>query len=152
MILKDMKINDDEPIYSISTAARLLHVSVHILRKYEREGLFIPFKKKSLQRLFSQADINRIDFIRTIINEQKISINGIKTIYSLIPCWEIVKCSYAERNNCKAYSEGSKLCWINNKADLTCENKNCHDCSVYNDFFSCGRIKDQLKIITMNNN
>lgn len=43
-------IEQSEPIYSISTAARLLKISVHTLRMYEREGLFIPHKNTCKER------------------------------------------------------------------------------------------------------
>ncbi len=80
-----MDISKKEPIYSISTAAKLLGISVPTLRVYEKEGLIIPFKKESNQRLYSQADLERVECIRNGINEKKISVNGIKAMYSLIP-------------------------------------------------------------------
>ncbi|MFH2031950.1 MAG: MerR family DNA-binding transcriptional regulator [Bacteroidota bacterium] len=40
-----------EPKYTISSAANLLGISVHTMRMYEKEGLIIPFKKESNQRL-----------------------------------------------------------------------------------------------------
>src|SRR3989304_5728011 len=92
--------NFEEPLFPISITAKLLGISVHILRMYERENLIIPFKKKTNHRLYSKADIERISCIRRAINEYKISIAGIKTIYSLIPCWQIVKCSDEDRKNC----------------------------------------------------
>lgn len=73
----------EEPIFPVSTAAKLLNVSLHTIGMYEREGLFIAFKKNSNRRLFSKSDIERIECIRRSINEFKISISGIKTIYSL---------------------------------------------------------------------
>jgi MerR family transcriptional regulator/heat shock protein HspR len=90
--------DQNEPQYTISRAAKLLEVSVHTLRMYEREGLFIPFKKKTNQRLYSKNDLERISNLRNVINDKKISINGIKTIYSLIPCWEIIKCAAVDRS------------------------------------------------------
>ena len=45
--------NPNSPKYTISSAATLLGISVHTLRMYEREGLIIPFKKESGQRLYS---------------------------------------------------------------------------------------------------
>lgn len=97
--IKFENFNNDLPIYPISVAAQLLNISVHTLRMYEREGLIIPHKKKSNQRLYSKVDLERIQCIRKAINESKISINGIKTIYSLIPCWELVKCSEEDKKN-----------------------------------------------------
>ena len=41
----DIDFSNTEPVFPISTAAKLLKISVHTLRMYEREGLIIPFKK-----------------------------------------------------------------------------------------------------------
>ena len=87
---------NDQSIYPIRTAAKLLNISVHTLRMYEKENLIIPYKKSTNHRLYSQFDIDRIKCIRQAINESKISINGIKSIYSLMPCWEVKKCSNDE--------------------------------------------------------
>ena len=63
----------DEPKYTISMAAKLSGISIHTLRMYEREGLIIPFKKDSNQRLYTDRDIERIACIRKTINEDKIN-------------------------------------------------------------------------------
>lgn len=142
------EIQSNEPVYSISTAARLLKISVHTLRMYERESLFIPYKKESNQRLFSKDDIDRIQCIRNAINESKISINGIKTIYSLIPCWEIAKCSDEDKKICEAYNSHNKPCWGYNHPGTTCENKNCRCCEVYQNYSECGKVKELIKSIS----
>ncbi len=144
-------ISQDEPIYSIGTAARLLHISVHTLRMYEREGLFIPYKKDSNQRLFSKKDIERIECIRRAINESKISINGIKTIYSLIPCWDVIECSTEDRKVCKAYNGHTNACWSYKHPKTICENRECRTCEVYNSFGDCSSIKEKIKEITTTN-
>ena len=91
------------PLYPIRTAAQLLGISIPTLRMYEKEGLLIPHKTAGNQRIYSDADLERLRCIRSAINESKISINGIKSIYSLIPCWEVVKCSEDDRRICNAY-------------------------------------------------
>jgi hypothetical protein len=54
LISKNIKLNTtvmsiqlplNEPLFPIRTAAKLLNISVHTLRMYEKEGLIIPFKK-----------------------------------------------------------------------------------------------------------
>ena len=146
--MNNINIAKNEPIFSISAAARLLNISVHTLRMYERQGLFIPYKKRSNQRLFSKDDIERIQCIRNAINEAKISINGIKTIYSLIPCWDIVKCSAEDRKVCKAYSESHEPCWTYNHDETVCEKRECRTCEVYSKYSECGMIKELLKSIS----
>lgn len=142
------KFQNNEPIFPISTAAKLLNISVHTLRMYEREGLIIPYKKESNQRLYSKSDIERIDCIRKAINEAKISINGIKTLYSLIPCWKIVKCSLKDRKNCKAYNGHSEPCWNYSHPKTICEKKDCRECEVYNKYTQCSEIKELIKSIS----
>ena len=144
-------ISIDQPIFPISQAAQLLGISVHTLRMYEREGLIIPFKRETKQRLYSRSDLDRIECIRRAINESKISINGIKTIYSLIPCWEIIKCTDEDRKNCQAFAGHEQPCWTYSHPNTICENKNCRECEVYKDHAECGKIKDLIKTITGKN-
>lgn len=139
------EIPNDEPIYPISTAAKLLNISVHTLRMYEKENLIIPFKKTTNHRLYSASDIERLKCIRNAINESKISINGIKTIYSMMPCWEYIGCSEEERNNCPAYSSHNEPCWAVKGNNTICAKKECRNCDVYNKFSECSNIKNFIK-------
>ncbi len=134
----------DLPLYPISSAAKILDVSVHTLRLYEKEGLIVPFKKESNHRLYSKADIERLKCIRRAINESKISIAGIKSIYSLIPCWEITKCSSNERRDCEAFSTHSKPCWTFKHSNNRCGEKDCRQCDAYNSYSECGKIKELI--------
>lgn len=136
---------NDEPIYSIGTAARMLRVSVHTLRMYEREGLIIPFRTESHQRLFSDADIERLRCIRQAITTEKISIEGIKHMQSLIPCWKLLPCSEDDRRVCPAYNGFQGPCWLVHHTDTVCRDLDCRSCSVYRTFFTCSSIKEKLK-------
>ena len=137
-----------EPLFPISTAAKLLSVSVQTLRLYEKEGLILPFKKSSKHRLYSKADIERIECIRRAITEKKMSINGIRTMYSLIPCWDIVNCSEEDKNNCQAYEGHSQPCWSYSHPGTVCETISCRECDVYKNFVDCEKIKDSIKNIS----
>lgn len=133
-----------EPIYTISTAAKLLGISVHTLRMYEREGLIIPFKKNSNQRLYSNSDIERITCVRNAISKSKISINGIKAIYSMIPCSKLVNCSDEEKDNCKAFIQNDQACWSFKEQNSFCRDEDCIDCKVYKNYSACSNIKELL--------
>jgi len=50
-----------EPLFPISTAAKLLSVSVQTLRLYEKEGLILPFKKSSKHRLYSKQILKELN-------------------------------------------------------------------------------------------
>ena len=137
--------NYNLPLLPIRKAAKILEISVHTLRMYEKEGLIIPFKKESSHRLYSSSDIERLKCIRKAINESKISIAGIKTIYSMIPCFQILKCSKTDRENCKAYNEHAIPCWSYNHISNPCKGRECRSCRVYLDYSDCGSIKDFIK-------
>lgn len=144
----DFELPNDQPMFSISSAAKLLDISVHTLRKYEREGLILPHKSEGNQRIYSKRDLERVSCIRKAIEETKISINGIKTIYSLIPCWDIIGCSDADRRNCDSYNGHSGACWSHNHPNTTCDNRDCRLCSVYTENYQCSQVKDLIKNIT----
>jgi len=137
--------NPNSPKYTISSAATLLGISVHTLRMYEREGLIIPFKKESGQRLYSDRDIERIQCIRRTIQKDKINIEGMRRILALIPCWAIVSCSDEDRANCIAFSGHTQPCWMINHKNNYCAGKDCRECDVYQSFGNCESIKNKLK-------
>lgn len=140
-----MNQDTNTAIYTISVAADILGISIHTLRMYEREGLILPFRKKSNQRLYSQKDLDRIVCIQKTINEDKINIEGIRRVLALLPCWAILKCSKKDRENCEFYSSHTKPCWMINHTNNICKDRNCRDCDVYQSFGSCDSIKNKLK-------
>jgi MerR family transcriptional regulator, heat shock protein HspR len=139
------EVKNNEPVYPIRTAAKLLNISVHTLRMYEKEDLILPFKKSTNHRLYSKNDIDRINCIRSAINESKISINGIKTIYSMMPCWEVINCSKEDRSKCSAYLRHNGPCWAVKGDDTICAGKDCRNCSVYQEFGECSSIKNFIR-------
>ena len=140
-----MQTFSDNPVYTISTAAQLLGITVHTIRMYEREGLIVPFKKESGQRLYSEQDVERLRCIRDSITNHQMTISGIKRILSLIPCWSILKCSKKDQKNCEAYSGYNQPCWTFKHKNNYCELKDCRECEVYNSYGKCESVKDKLK-------
>jgi MerR family transcriptional regulator/heat shock protein HspR len=137
--------HSDVPLYSIGTAARILGISVHTLRMYERSGLIVPHKSKTNQRLYAESDIERLRCVRAAINVDKISIQGIRTVLSLIPCWAIVQCGDADRQACQAYIGHSEPCWALKHKGAFCTERDCRKCEVYRNHGDCKSIKDRLK-------
>lgn len=143
-------MNEDyfNPRYPIRDAAKLLQVSVHTLRMYEREGLILPYQKETGHRLYSECDIERLRHIRSAINEKKISISGIKSLFSMIPCWQIIDCTEEDRLNCQAYSESKQPCWTYNHINDLCASLECTECEVYLSFQDCSKVKEAIKKIS----
>lgn len=136
------------PFYSIGSAARMLNVSVQTLRMYENEGLIVPLRTTGGHRFYSNADIERLECIRKAINEEKISINGMKSIYAMIPCWDIIQCSEKERGICPAYKGHSGGCWTYKHTITVCAGRECRLCEVYKLSSNCGQIKESIARIS----
>ncbi len=140
-----MNSNPNLPVLTISAAAKIVGISIHTIRMYEREGLILPKKEEGKQRRYSAYDIERMKCIRQIINEEKMSIEGIRRMLALIPCWAITKCKEKDRKNCEYFSSYTKPCWMLNHRNNFCAGRECRECEVYYSFGNCRSIKDKLK-------
>lgn len=134
----------DQPVFSISTAAQLLHVSVQTLRLYEAEGLILPARSNGNQRKYSRNDLERLRCLREALQEQKLTIPAIKRIISLIPCWDIVGCTEKDRRSCPAYLGHEKPCWSYTHTDSICASLECRGCPVYRLASNCDQIKSSI--------
>ena len=134
-----------EPAFPIGIVAKKFDISVHTLRLYEAEGLIIPYKTETRRRLYSQSDINRIACIREMIENKGLNIAGIKWLLAMIPCWELLPCSEAERNNCEAYTNYTEPCWVVKSRADKCKLEECRQCKVYQGIANCKNFKEYLK-------
>jgi MerR family transcriptional regulator/heat shock protein HspR len=71
---------DDEPIYVISTAARLVGMHQQSLRYYERAGLIEPKRTSGNIRMYSNRDIARVRQAQRLIDELGVNLAGVDII------------------------------------------------------------------------
>jgi MerR family transcriptional regulator, heat shock protein HspR len=135
--------------YTIGETADLLGVSVPTIRLYEREGLILAFRNRAGHRMFSDADIERIRCLRAAINDQKISIQGIRHLLALLPCWRIKDCPEDARTSCAAFSEHDTPCWLVTGKSWECRNTDCRQCPVYVDYSDCRSVKNVVAQFTV---
>lgn len=78
-----MAINDrNRPVYMISVAAQLAGVHPQTLRAYEQKGLVTPKRTSGNTRMYSQADIERLELINELTGEG-INLAGVIRILDL---------------------------------------------------------------------
>ena len=76
-------VNDrNRPLYMISVAAELAGVHPHTLRIYEQKGLVSPQRTSGNTRMYSQADIDRLQLINELTSEG-INLAGVIRILDL---------------------------------------------------------------------
>jgi MerR family transcriptional regulator/heat shock protein HspR len=73
-------LGDEEPIYVISIAARLVGMHQQSLRYYERAGLVEPKRTVGGIRMYSNSDIQRIRTAQRLIDELGVNLAGVDII------------------------------------------------------------------------
>ena len=72
--------NPSDPVYSIRVAARLVGLHVQTLRYYERNGLVQPQRSRGNVRYYSDSDVERIQKIKSLIDELGVNLAGAEVI------------------------------------------------------------------------
>jgi MerR family transcriptional regulator/heat shock protein HspR len=73
-----------EPVYLISVAARLCDMHPQTLRLYERMGLVRPKRVSQKNRLYSEADIERLRQIQRLTRDLGVNLAGVEIILDLL--------------------------------------------------------------------
>ncbi len=79
----EVEEDDEAPVYVISVAAELADLHPQTLRAYEREGLVSPARTQGGTRRYSRRDVERLQFIRTLTQEQGLNIAGVRVVLEL---------------------------------------------------------------------
>jgi MerR family transcriptional regulator/heat shock protein HspR len=76
--------HEEEGLYIISVAARMLSMHPQTLRKYERVGLVQPSRTVGMLRLYSDQDIVRLRMIKHLVDELRLNLAGVEMVMSLV--------------------------------------------------------------------
>lgn len=104
-----MFCNDDQPMFNIGVIAELLKVHPETLRIWEKHNLVEP-SRRNKQRLYSNNDVKRLQFIHFLINEKGLNIAGVLQIISMYPCWNTKNCSGGNKSEDGTVNV-NKPCW-----------------------------------------
>ena len=83
VLVNDQRLQDDEPCYVISVAARMVGMHAQSLRYYERMGIIAPSRSRGRIRLYSAADIARLRQIQRLINDLGVNLAGAEVVLRL---------------------------------------------------------------------
>jgi MerR family transcriptional regulator, heat shock protein HspR len=79
----DVGEDPDAPVYVISVAAELADLHPQTLRAYEREGLLRPARTEGGTRRYSKRDVERLQFIRTLTQDEGLNLAGVRVVLDL---------------------------------------------------------------------
>ncbi|HET6453741.1 MAG TPA: helix-turn-helix transcriptional regulator [Armatimonadota bacterium] len=74
----------NEAVYMISIAAKLCEVHPQTLRMYERVGLIRPQRVSRKNRMYSDADIERLRRIQHLTHDMGVNLAGVDVILRLL--------------------------------------------------------------------
>ena len=74
----------EEPCFVISVAARMIGVHAQTLRYYERVRLISPSRTEGRQRLYSVADIERLQRIKALTEDMGVNLAGAEIAIKLM--------------------------------------------------------------------
>lgn len=69
---------NQQGLYIISVAARLLDMHPQTLRKYERAGFLTPNRTGGMLRLYSAEDIQRLQLIKHLVEDLGLNLAGVE--------------------------------------------------------------------------
>ena len=75
----------------ISDAARMLDMHPQTLRKYERLGLVRPARTVGSMRLYSPDEIERLRFIKRLVDELGVNLAGVQHLLSVAEAMQRIR-------------------------------------------------------------
>ncbi|MGC8869273.1 MAG: heat shock protein transcriptional repressor HspR [Sulfurihydrogenibium sp.] len=75
-----MKDRRKEPLYMIGTVAKMYNIHPQTLRLYEKEGLLVPSRTKGKTRMYSEEDLEKLEFILFLTREMGVNLAGVDAI------------------------------------------------------------------------
>ncbi len=81
--MADDQIQDDEPCYVISVAAKLVSLHPQTLRYYDKIGLLRPSRTAGRVRLYSQRDIESLRRIVRLTDDLGVNLAGVEVIINM---------------------------------------------------------------------
>ncbi|MBN3040417.1 MAG: MerR family transcriptional regulator [Candidatus Omnitrophica bacterium] len=76
----DFEIPGDEPLFPMNIVCELLHMQYHVLHEIMKQGLLRDRKRKKHSKLFSSKEIKRLKYIKYLMHEKGVNLNGVKLI------------------------------------------------------------------------
>ena len=81
--LAGIRLMDDEALFIISVAARMVGMHAQTLRKYERAGFLLPSRTDGRLRLYSRDDLRRLRQIKRLVEARELNLAGVELALGL---------------------------------------------------------------------
>jgi MerR family transcriptional regulator/heat shock protein HspR len=118
-------MDDELPVYIISSAAELLGLHPRTLHLYEDKGLIVPVRKGN-RRFYSASDLEWVQALRYLVHERGINLEGLRQLLALKAQGAYSQVYGPLPAACEAFVGPRAPCWEGGLAELPCR-----ECPVY---------------------
>jgi MerR family transcriptional regulator/heat shock protein HspR len=100
----------DMPLFGIGVVAKLLGLHEQTLRLYERKGLVEPKRASRQMRLYSQHDVERLEYVCYLTHEMGVTAQGVRLLLERVsdPVLELKKLEQEFKNKGQGKKRGRK--------------------------------------------
>jgi MerR family transcriptional regulator/heat shock protein HspR len=100
----------DMPLFGIGVVSKLLGLHEQTLRLYERKGLVEPKRASRQMRLYSQHDLERLEYVCYLTHEMGVTAQGVRLLLERVgdPVLELRKLEQEFRKRGKGTKRGRK--------------------------------------------
>lgn len=85
-----------EKTYLISAVASKYDIHPQTLRLYEREGLLIPTRSSGNTRIYTEKDLEKLEFILNLSRDMGVNLAGIEIIFNMKEKMKIMQEEFAK--------------------------------------------------------
>ncbi len=78
-----MRRDPKQGVYMIGVVATRYNIHPQTLRLYEREGLLLPSRTEGKTRLYSDEDLERLEFILSLVRDLGVNLAGVEVVMDL---------------------------------------------------------------------
>ncbi len=78
-----MRRDPKQGVYMIGVVAMRYNIHPQTLRLYEREGLLRPSRTEGKTRLYSDEDLERLEFILSLVRDLGVNLAGVEVVLDL---------------------------------------------------------------------
>ena len=111
------------PLYPIGIVAELIGVRPETLRAWDRESLVTPNRWRG-SRCYSDADLQRVLFVRHLLNEEGFNLAAVRGYIKLYHCWPVDDClpchEIATANGKPCWKRPGAYCGLAEEESLQC--------------------------------
>ena len=118
-------MDEELPVYIISSAAELLGVHPRTLHLYEDKGLVVP-ERKGNRRFYSASDLTWIQALRYMVHERGLNLEGVRQLLALKAQEAPGEAGEGVPGACGALVGPRAPCWEEGMAE-----RPCRECPVY---------------------